>query len=305
MINRSTGIIPGMILCILIVLALPAWGQESNISFDVSLSIDWVRLALTAQVSFDLAQAGIRLPTGRLMAEETLQGAYSQLLRPYLLPLRLDSNSILRDLVDRGEVTLAELDEICLEAEKIPPSLSSDLTRMSGRYTILMGKINALLTRHRRSLEPERLLIPVPAADYTGIIIIADKELPIRGRRGQALMEPCFFPKIWDTNMNLIYERNMFDPARKEENLMVRYTFPDNIFRPTPSGLEGELAALVGPNPLRILAREVFGINPTDPVIDRDDALKILSTENNRRLLREGRVVLVLDEKMLTMPFKP
>jgi hypothetical protein len=55
----------------------------------------------------------------------------------------------------------------------------------------------------------------------------------------------------------------------------------------------------VGSNPLRILAREVFGLNPTDPVIDREDALKILSSENNRRLLREGRVVLVLNETKL------
>jgi hypothetical protein len=57
----------------------------------------------------------------------------------------------------------------------------------------------------------------------------------------------------------------------------------------------------VGSNPLRIIARGVFGIDPTDPVIDRDDALLILSTENNRRLLREGRVVLVLNEGKLKL----
>jgi hypothetical protein len=100
--------------------------------------------------------------------------------------------------------------------------------------------------------------------------------------------------------MDLVYERNMFDPGIKEVSLMVRYTTMENIFRPTPSGLEGELAALAGTNPLRIFAREVFGINPTDLVIDREDALKITSTENNRRLLRDGRVVLVLNEKTLS-----
>jgi hypothetical protein len=34
-------------------------------------------------------------------------------------------------------------------------------------------------------------------------------------------------------------------------------------------------------------------------VIDREDALKILSSENNRRLLMEGRVALVLNETKL------
>ena len=270
------------------------WGQNSQISFETSGSIDWARGALNAQTSFDLARAGITLPSGRYLGEETLEEAYPALLRPFLLSLRVDSNSIIKDVMDRGEISLEELDNLCRNAEKIPPSLSADLTRMSGRYTIFTEKISILLTRHKRPVEPEHPLIPVPVADYTGIIIIADEQLPIHGRRAQVLLEPCFFPKIWDTNMNLIYERNMM-----ASNLMVRYTTRENIFRSTPSGLEGELAAFIGPRPLRILAREVFGINPTDPVIDKEDALKILSSENNRRLLKEGRVVLVLNKQSL------
>jgi len=143
---------------------------------------------------------------------------------------------------------------------------------MTGRYTIPMEKISSFITRHSGPIEAERPLIPVPTANYTGIIIIADEQLPVRGRRALALMEPCLFPKIWDTDMNLVFERNMI-----ASNLMVRYAVRESIFRPTPSGLEGELAAFAGPNPLRILAREVFGVTPTDPVIDREDALKILS----------------------------
>ena len=57
-----------------------------------------------------------------------------------------------------------------------------------------------------------------------------------------------------------------------------------------------------GPNPLRSIAREVFGIRPTDPVIDREDALLIISSEENRRLLREGKVVLILHQDVLTPP---
>jgi hypothetical protein len=150
---------------------------------------------------------------------------------------------------------------------------------------------------HRRAIEPERPLFPVPTADYTGIIIIANEELPIHGRRSEALLEPCLFPKIWDSEMNLVYERNMFESSNGK--LMVRYAASESIFSPTPSGLEGELADFLGPRPLRIFASQVFGINPTDPVIDRDDALRILSTANNRRLLREGKVLLVINEKML------
>jgi hypothetical protein len=164
---------------------------------------------------------------------------------------------------------------------------------------VSLPKIGALLTRHRQAVEPERPLLTSPAADYTGIIIVASGELPVHGRRGRLFVEPCLFPKIWDTNMTLVYERNMFDPGLKREKLMVNYTVSENIFRATPSGLDESLRALVGSNPLRILAREVFGVSPTDPVIDREDALKILSSENNRKLLKEGRILLVLSEEKL------
>jgi hypothetical protein len=276
-----------------------AWGQDGRIDFDVSYSVDWIRGELSSQVSFSLAQAGIRLPTGRFLGEDTLRKAYPGLLRASLLSLRLDSNSTIRDMVDRGEISLEEMDALSLEAGKIPPYLSPDLTRMAGSYTVFMRKIGALFTRQRRAIEPASPLIPVSAANYTGIIIIADGELPVHGRKTQTMMEPCLFPKIWDTEMTLIYERNMFDPGMKEERLMVRYSAPENIFRGTPSGLDRDMEALLGSNPLRIIAGGIFGINPTDPVIDREDALKILSSENNRRLLREGRVLLVLNEGKL------
>jgi hypothetical protein len=287
------------LLIITLFLLGTAWKLEAQVRFDVSSSINWTVREIDTLASFDLVQAGIRLPTGRVMGEEILRQAYSRLIRTNLLPIRVDSNSTIQDLVNRGEIGMEDLDLICREAEKTPPSLSTDLSQRNGRYKVFMEMISARLLSHRRAVEPPRPLIPVRTAEYTGIIIIADEELPIHGRLSHALVVPCLFPKIWDSNMELVYERNMFDPGMKEASLMVRYTTAENIFRSTPSGLEGELAALVGPNPLRIFARQVFGINPTDPVIDREDALKILSTENNRRLLREGRVVFVLNEKTL------
>jgi hypothetical protein len=282
------------VLLSLVIFAFPLAGQTR---FDVSFSVDWTKTESYALVSYDLAQAGVRLPAGRLMGEEILKEAYPRLLRPHLLSIRADSGSTLGDLVERGDLLIGELDAISREAGVKPPNLSTDLSRMIGRYTLVIEKISSLLTRHRRAIEPDKPLIPVQTADYTGIIIIVDGEQPIWGRKSRSFAEPCIFPKIWDTNMNLVYERNMLEPGIGRP--MVRYTSVESVIRPTPSGLEGELAELLGRNPLRILARGIFGINPTDPVIDRDDALKILSSENNRRLLREGRVALVLSAKML------
>jgi hypothetical protein len=289
--------------------AFPAFfapAASAQVHFDVFCSMDWIRGTMSARTSYNLAQAGIRLPAGRYMGEEILEDSFSRLLRPYLFSIQVDSGSTIHSLTERRETSLEDLGSLLFAAEKIPPSLSEDLSAMNGRYTIPLEKISAFFTRHTRAVEPFHPLAPVQSQNYTGIIIIADEELPVHGRRATALAVPCLFPKIWDTDMKLVYERNMFEPKNEpgKKNLIVRYAVPGNIFRPTPSGLDGELAALAGPYPLRILAREIFGISPTDLVIDREDALKILSTENNRRLLREGRVILVLNEKELLYQLK-
>ena len=211
-------------LCVCIFSINAVWAQQ--LDFEVSHSVDWVRREISSQVSFELAQAGIRLPTGRVLGEDILRDVYPGLLRTTLLSLRLDSGSTIGDMVNRGEISLAELDMLCLEARQTPPSLSPDLQRMAGRYTLFLEKIGALFIRHRRAIEPERVLIPAPAANYTGIIIIAHEELPLRGRRTQAKAEPCLFPKIWDTDMTLIYEKNMFDPQLREERPMIHYAAP-------------------------------------------------------------------------------
>jgi hypothetical protein len=278
-----------------------AWGQTR---FDVSGTIEWDKGELSATASLNLASAGVKLPAGRMRGEEILGDEWPALIRPYLLKLQADSSSTIEDLISRGELTLAELDNISLEAASIPPSLSADLAFMTGRYSIPLNSINAALTRHRRAISQASPFAPSPAADYTGIIIIADTELPIHGRNTSALARPCLFPRIWDTGMNLIYERTMTDPAitASGSRALVRYTRAETIFRPTPSGLDESLVGLVGTNPIRVLARAVFGSSPTDPVIDREDALAIISSENNRRLLREGRVAIVLNESVLKLP---
>jgi hypothetical protein len=295
--NMKNGVAAG----ILIWIAALANGQTK---IEISGMVEWERMELNAVVTLDLASAGIKFPTGRLQAEEIINVEYANLMQPHILAIPIDSSSNIEDLINRNELSLRFPFSIAAAARKVSPVLSTDLTHLTASYTIDLTAVNAQIIRHSQARELPRPLIPVPSADYTGLIIIANENLPVHGRNITALAEPCIFPKVWDTDMNLFYERNVLDPAAAERTSMVRYVSEASIFRPTPSGLSPELTELVGSNPLRIIAREIFGIQPTDPVIDRNDALIILSSEANRRLLREGRVAIVVSEKTLNIPLK-
>jgi outer membrane protein OmpA-like peptidoglycan-associated protein len=92
--------------------------------------------------------------------------------------------------------------------------------------------------------------------------------------------------------MNLLYEKNMVDPAIARESGIVEYTADAD---------ETAYEDRVGADPLRINARELFGQYRTDPVISKDDALKILSLPENRALLREGKVAILCDKPAMGM----
>ncbi|MDR0302511.1 MAG: polymerase [Treponema sp.] len=262
--------------------------------------VEWDTLRIKSEVSLDLVKAGIKLPSGRTQGESLLNSGYLRLIQPSILDLQADSSSTVADLINRGEFSLLEADNLALKAQSVPPALSSDLRKISNSYTTDISDITAALMRHTRPSPVMRTLIPVSSAQYTGIIVIASESLPLHGMRSGALAVPCLFPKIWDSNMNLIYERNMLET---NNSTMVRYAPLQSIFQNNPSGLTPELIEVVGNRPLRIFAVGVYGINPTDLVIDNRDAKLIISSNDNRRLLSEGRVVFVLNETVLKKEF--
>ncbi|GHV07347.1 hypothetical protein FACS189485_17550 [Spirochaetia bacterium] len=295
------------VLCVLCgYFFLSAGAVHGQRKIDISGTIEWDRMEINAAVSLDLASANIRLPTGRIQGEELIGAEYITLIRPWILSLPVDSSLTIHDYIDAGNFSLLRAEGLALSAKAVPPSLSGDFTKLKSSYTISLAGISAEFIRHSRPAEARRILAPAPQTAYTGIIIIAAEELPLHGTKSSALTLPCLFPKIWDTNMNLVYERNTVNTASNTEQnprSIVRYTAAENIFRPTPSGLSPEVQALVGDKPLRIMARGVFGKRPTDPIIDPADALAIISSEENRRLLREGRVVIVLNDEVLKDEF--
>jgi hypothetical protein len=272
------------------------FGQEKT---GISGSVEWDALRINAMVSADLAQSGIKLPAGRTQGESLLYSSYLNLIQPCLLGLQADSSSTIAEIL-----SLTQVEAIADGANFTAPSLSPDLKNITASVSISISNISAALLRHNRPSPVSRTLNPVSTARYTGIIIIALDELPVHGMKKTAMPIPCLFPKIWDSEMNLIYERNMLEPQAQARGVtMVRYFAAKNIFQNTPSGLSSELQQTVGDRPLRIFASGVFGINPTDLIIERSDALLIISSEENRRLLSQGKVVFILDESVLRYEF--
>lgn len=287
------------VLCITVFLLVPGESISAQGAKVITGFLDWVNMDISAEVRLSLRELGVTLPTGRGMAEERLYSTYYASIPPFIYSIPVDSSSVLGDFVERGELAAETVDKLTYDAKMVPPSISTDIQEITASYQINLSKVSSTLIRHSRGADFPYIVNPKPAQVWTGIVIIARDSLPVHGRNSSALLEPCLFPKVWDTEMNLVFDKKHTDPKIFENSTMVTYMGAGHIFVRSASGLSPEIQKIVGNKPLRIIARGVFGIHPTDPVIDAEDALQILSVEANRRLLREGRVVIITSDTVL------
>lgn len=238
----------------------------------------------------DIEKAGITLPEGRISAESLIKIKTPSLLKDPVLSLFVDSASLLGDMVLSDVITLEQVTNIVEQARQTPALFSSDGKACNATNTIDMENIGRLLVKHKYPYTPEEPIEIVTSRSYTGIIIDARGALPVHGEYVSSEVYPAFFPTLWDEEMNIIYEKNIADKNVVQNQGLVCYNWQDNF----------ELYEdRIGTDPLYIKASKVYGRNRTDPIIRRKDSLKIITVEENRKLLREGKIVILLDKKNL------
>ena len=259
-------------------------------SLESTSEINWITRRFTSNLSLDTKKAGLEMPAGKKKASALIKSKMSQLIQPPLLSLYTDSSSTLEDFVINEELSLDDVYHFIMNGYKTPDVFTHDAATLYSTNTLEIEKIGQKLIKHKYGYSPEDPIDLVPSRAYSGIIIDARGALPVHGEFINEKTNACFFPTIWDENMNIIYEKNSADPKTVIETGLVSYDYSNNTDR---------YAARVGNDPLYIRATEVYGINRTDPVIKRSDALKILTIPQNVELLKQGKVVILLDQEKL------
>ena len=240
-----------------------------------------------------MKQANLSFPTGKNTATNRINSQLPLLVKNPLLSLKVDASYTLNDMIVNDMLSFDSIASIIETGSKSPAIFSQTGLALSMNHQMNLANIGILMIKHRYPYSPKEPIQQVASRRYTGIIIDARGSLPVQGEFIQDQVDPCFFPTIWDDNMNLLYEKNMTNAAIAQKDGIVHYDYSDD---------ESRYRDRVGTDPLRIRARKVYGVNRTDPVISRSDALKILSIPENIQLLNEGRVVILLDQERLIHP---
>ena len=238
----------------------------------------------------DVRKQNLNSPSGKNAAEALIKLKMPSLVKDPLLTLFVDNSNYLGDVVSGGSINLEQITEIIEDGKRNSPVFSADAKTLNTTNIIKITNLSAVLVRHQYPYTAQEPLDSVPSRAYTGIIIDARGTVPVHGEYIESEVYPCFFPQIWDDNMNLIYERNMIDRNIASSRGIVRYDYSDDDRR---------YEDVTGTDPLYIKAYKVYGRNRTDPILRRRDALKILTVPENLELLRKGKVVILLDKHNL------
>lgn len=252
--------------------------------------INWISRTFQTKLSYDTNQSEFVMPSGKKTVASIIKTKMPQLIQPSILALYADSSKYVSDSVVDNALSLDQLTDYIMSGDKAADVFSRVDNTINTTNTLKIDELGKILIRHKTAYPPDEPIDVVPSRKFTGIVIDARGTFPVHGEYVSSNVNPAFFPQIWDDEMNLIYERNMVDPDKIKNEGLVVYDFSNEMSR---------YESRIGGDPLYIKATQVYGRNRTDPIIKHSDALKILTKAENRNLIRDGKVVILLDKPNL------
>lgn len=276
---------------VLLFLALVIGTQVGAQTVESSSRLDWETNSFVMTLEARLTEEDARSAGVLFRSQTRLDQTFPRELFNGLLPVPVDSRQVIEDAVRADPDLASRIADLATTAERDVPRPAPDLRGISRSYRIPMfPDLTSLFVNHTVPFQMERVVRWVPTREFTGVVIYAADPLPIHGTGDNttnpdtALIIPALLPQIYDTNLRPVLEQDMVRPAAIERWGVVHYTDQTD-----PDSWRQR----AGTQPLRIMARRLFGIIPSDIIISPEDADRILASEHNRNLLREGRIVVI------------
>ncbi len=259
--------------------------------------VDWPAAELIIRTTRRVEAQGGNAPIAVHLTEREADYSLPQLLHTALHGLQRDTVDTVGSATEGSPSIAAEITRLVPRVRRSSSRRSRDLSELTVEYRLpLFPAATELFGLHEVASPMPRSLQRVPTREFTGIVVYVADSLPLHGTNRNALLQGALFPRIYDTEMNPVLVPGMMDPDYLHQWGPLAYS---------TDAQAADHAERIGNDPLRLLARGVFGTSPTDVLISTTDAARILGQPANLNLLREGRVVLVLASESARLQIQP
>ena len=268
--------------------------------------LNWEEGFLIIDIRVNLEQRdGKSIPDARYLAEQRIEKLLPALFLESLLDIPIDSYYTMGEKIKEREDLFHRVYALAPVGKKQFGYLSRDMRQVHVRYEFPFFGEQGLIVpfiEHTFPYPLRKSLVFEPSRSFTGLVIYAaggsegprtetgsslpGGGYPAYGKKGMERIKPAFFPRLYDEGMNLFFSSANCDPEYLKRWGMVAYTHSVD---------ESPFLERVGVFPLRTMARAVYGKNSTDIILPNDTARKLLSRKANHDLLKQGRILIILD----------
>ena len=251
-------------------------------------ALSWATGDVTISATAEIPQSATNITSERFRITESIDRNLTEIVTEAFSTIYLDSQQTLKDGFSADSRMMERFDTLNLAKTRVSSSMGLRLDSVTNIYKYnIFSELIPILIKHKRPAPAPELLNYEPTAEFSGIVIYAVDTLPFYGEKKSGQLNPAIFPKIFNQNMDLVASASMADPEYLQKWGFILYTDSYN---------EKQMEERIGRYPFRTTAEGIFGNNRTDILITDEAARKILYNKANRRLIEEGRIVVIISE---------
>lgn len=269
---------------------LTAQNNDMNMDMYTEVEVNWQEGCVVIHAFNTIKTDSTSFPKARYNAELEIEENIPTLFIEAIMQLNVDSYNKIEELIKTDQDFYNRLFNISDKGKKSTSNVTADLKYIKVSYVYSFygdnGLINTLVN-HQIPNPIRRVLGYTASSRFSGLLIYArGDDYKEYAKDSYSAVNPALFPRIFDENMQPVLNKEMCDPQYLKQWGMTVYT---------ASLDEKEFTERIGAFPLRINARGIYGKNRTDLIISTQEANKLLYTEENHQILKQGRVVIIID----------
>jgi hypothetical protein len=271
------------LLAVVFFVCLPVYSQQYDLQTEMELN--WETGDVTIMTKAAVPDDADNLTSERFRISEYVDRNLTDIALESFESLYLDSLLTVKTFLKNNQSGMTKFDRLNDSTEKLSSSFSRDLSSVQNiyRYNIYTD-LMPILIDHGNSAPVPVVLDYEATAAFSGIVIYAADDMPLYGETETGKLKPAIFPKIFDENMNIAVSPKMSEPEFLSKWGFAVYTDTTDLI---------QFESRIGLYPFFTTAEAIFGNNRTDIIISEEAARKILYNKANRRLIREGRILII------------
>ena len=225
-------------------------------------------------------------PKRRYLAEREVERLVPQEFVRRAADLPVASGKTLAEVMAKDPVVEAGVAQLGENLKFVSSRVDEDYTTLEMVWSVgLWSSLAPLLLEGKEPNPVPELVKWAPSRDFSGLVIFAMGDLKWRGTGLTAPWQPSLSFRLLNPRGEVVFDPSMADPAFVEKwgqagTSLSRFN-------------EDRWRERIGFDPLRIVARGVWGARPGDLILSDSDWDRLLSRAANRKLLAEGRVLIL------------